>query len=147
VGVISMAIEQLFSRTVNSCRLPQRKKAMLDATDVKFAPVRGDKSDVRLEEMFKQIIERVEDLQEMHSTVQLGREKPKEEEALFDERGFMERVKFLYQRSEDDVRRRGTNSDENPESLTLGLGAGSSTLKGRPTDPNLSGGHSGSNKS
>ena len=35
-----------------------------DATDVKFAPVRGDKSDVRLEEMFKQIIERVEDLQE-----------------------------------------------------------------------------------
>ena len=34
-----------------------------DATDVKFAPVRGDKSDVRLEEMFKQIIERVEDLQ------------------------------------------------------------------------------------
>eukprot|EP00439_Symbiodinium_sp_Y106_P077656 s506_g16.t1 len=155
VGVISMAIEQLFSRTVNSCRLPQRKKARPcdagpglshfypDATDVKFAPVRGDKSDVRLEEMFKQIIERVEDLQEMHSTVQLGREKPKEEEALFDERGFMERVKFLYQRSEDDVRRRGTNSDENPESLTLGLGAGSSTLKGRPTDPNLSGGHSG----
>ncbi|CAE7225149.1 kif1 [Symbiodinium sp. CCMP2456] len=113
VGVISMAIEQLFSRTVNSCRLPQRKK---DATDVKFAPVRGDKSDVRLEEMFKQIIERVEDLQEMHSTVQLGREKPKEEEALFDERGFMERVKFLYQRSEDDVRRR-------PPSVTPGFGA------------------------
>lgn len=27
VGVITMAIEQLFSRTVNSCRLPQRKKA------------------------------------------------------------------------------------------------------------------------
>ncbi|CAE7188665.1 unnamed protein product [Symbiodinium microadriaticum] len=132
VGVISMAIEQLFSRTVNSCRLPQRKK---DATDVKFAPVRGDKSDVRLEEMFKQIIERVEDLQaelpmlftrhllvtfnseEMHSTVQLGREKPKEEEALFDERGFMERVKFLYQRSEDDVRRR-------PQGVTLGFSFG-----------------------
>ena len=36
----------------------------MDAVDVKFAPVRGDKSDTRLEEMFKQIIERVEDLQE-----------------------------------------------------------------------------------
>lgn len=34
-----------------------------DATDIKFAPVRGNKADVRLEEMFKQIIERVEDLQ------------------------------------------------------------------------------------
>mmetsp|Transcript_10271 Transcript_10271/g.24680 ORF Transcript_10271/g.24680 Transcript_10271/m.24680 type:complete len:427 (+) Transcript_10271:44-1324(+) len=145
VGVFTMAIEQLFSRTVNSCRLPQRKKAMLDATDVKFAPVRGDKSDTRLEEMFKQIIERVEDLQEMHSIVQHGTEKPKEEEALFDERGFMDRVKFLYQRGEDDVRRRGTG-DENPESLTLG-GANSSTLKGRHADPSLSGGHSGSSKS
>jgi len=35
VGVIQMAIEQLFSRTVNSCRLKQRRKAMVDATDIK----------------------------------------------------------------------------------------------------------------
>mmetsp|Transcript_49611 Transcript_49611/g.106227 ORF Transcript_49611/g.106227 Transcript_49611/m.106227 type:complete len:468 (+) Transcript_49611:53-1456(+) len=69
VGVIQMAIGQLFTRTVHSCRLQQRKKAMLDATDVKFAPVRGDSggmSDVRLEEMLRQIIERVEDLRDMY---------------------------------------------------------------------------------
>ncbi|CAJ1453942.1 unnamed protein product [Effrenium voratum] len=90
VGVISMAIEQLFSRTVNSCRLPQRKK---DATDIKFAPVRGNKADVRLEEMFKQIIERVEDLQEMHATVQLSREKQKEDRAAAD----FKRDLLLYQ--------------------------------------------------
>ncbi|CAJ1336835.1 unnamed protein product [Effrenium voratum] len=131
VGVISMAIEQLFSRTVNSCRLPQRKKAR-DATDIKFAPVRGNKADVRLEEMFKQIIERVEDLQEMHATVQLSREKQKEDEGIFDERGFMDRVKFVYHRGHmggnDEDRRRETDQ--------------SSTLKGRPTDPNLSAGSS-----
>lgn len=133
VGVITMAIEQLFSRTVNSCRLPQRKKAMMDATDIKFAPVRGDKGESRLEEMFKQIIERVEDLQEMHATAQLSREKQKEEETLFDEGGFMDRIKFVYQRGDDDgVSRRDTD----------GLGAGNSTLKGRPTDPNLSAGSS-----
>ena len=34
VGVITMAIEQLFSRTVNSCRLPQRKKAQNELRDV-----------------------------------------------------------------------------------------------------------------
>ena len=113
-----MAVEQLFSRTVSSCRLPQRKKAMMDAVDVKFAPVRGDKSDTRLEEMFKQIIERVEDLQEMHKEVQQSREKQKEaEETIFDERGFIDRIKFVYQREDD--RRRDTD------------GAGSSTLKGR----------------
>ncbi|CAE7228849.1 unnamed protein product, partial [Symbiodinium necroappetens] len=139
------------SSQLHKCQveLEQHLQESQDATDVKFAPVRGDKSDVRLEEMFKQIIERVEDLQvelpmsgrlftrhllvtfnsEMHSTVQLGREKPKEGllsvacnfirhtdrmQALFDERGFMERVKFLYQRSEDDVRRR-------PQGVTLGF--------------------------
>eukprot|EP00913_Durusdinium_trenchii_P011105 g10427.t1 len=133
VGVITMAIEQLFSRT-----------AMMDATDIKFAPVRGDKGESRLEEsransrstereMFKQIIERVEDLQEMHATAQLSREKQKEEETLFDEGGFMDRIKFVYQRGDDDgVSRRDTD----------GLGAGNSTLKGRPTDPNLSAGSS-----
>lgn len=135
VGVITMAIEQLFSRTVNSCRLPQRKKAMMDATDIKFAPVRGDKGDARLEEMFKQIIERVEDLQEMHATAtaQLNREKQKEDDGIFDERGFMDRIKFVYQRGDDDLRRRDTDS--------MGAG-GSSTLKGRPTDPTLSAGSS-----
>lgn len=65
VGVIQMAIEQLFTRTVTSCRLKQRKKAMLDATDIKYAPVRGDKSDTKLEEMFRQITERVEDLMDI----------------------------------------------------------------------------------
>lgn len=65
IGVIQMAIEQLFSRAVTSCRLKQRKKAMLDATDIKYAPVRGDKSDAKLEEMFRQITERVEDLMDI----------------------------------------------------------------------------------
>jgi len=66
VGVIQMAIEQLFTRTVSSCRMKQRKQAMTEAVDIKFAPVRGDKGDARLEEMLRQIIERISDLQEMH---------------------------------------------------------------------------------
>eukprot|EP00928_Gymnodinium_smaydae_P083364 TRINITY_DN66603_c0_g1_i1.p1 TRINITY_DN66603_c0_g1~~TRINITY_DN66603_c0_g1_i1.p1 ORF type:complete len:454 (+),score=148.80 TRINITY_DN66603_c0_g1_i1:46-1362(+) len=65
VGVIHMAIEQLFMRAVTSCRLKQRRKAMFDAVDIKFAPVRGEKADSKLEEMLKQITERIQDLREM----------------------------------------------------------------------------------
>ena len=42
-----------------------------------------------------------------------------QEEGIFDERGFMDRIKFVYQR-DDDTRRRDTDG-----------AAGSSTLKGR----------------
>lgn len=70
LGVVQMAVEQLFSRAVTSCRLAPRKKAMLDATDVKFGPVRGDKADIKLEEMFNQVSERVEDLQDMARAAQ-----------------------------------------------------------------------------
>jgi len=65
VGVIHMAIEQLFVRAVTSCRLKQRRMAMLDAVDIKYAPVRGDKNDAKLEEMLKQITERIQDLRDL----------------------------------------------------------------------------------
>ncbi|CAK0828016.1 unnamed protein product [Prorocentrum cordatum] len=74
VGVIKMAIEQLFERALASCRVEQRRKAMRDAIDSKYAPVRMDKSDWRFDEMLRQIGERVEDLRDMHRH---GHEKPR----------------------------------------------------------------------
>jgi len=65
VGVIQMAIEQLFSRTLASLKLAPSKKSSRAAVDNKFAPVLGDKNDVQLAEMLRQIVERMEDLQEI----------------------------------------------------------------------------------
>jgi len=65
VGVIQMAIEQLFSRTLASSKLTASKKTARGAVDNKFQPVLGDKNDVKLDEMLRQIVERMEDLQEI----------------------------------------------------------------------------------
>merc|ERR1719498_1044007 len=65
VGVIQMAIEQLFSRTLASLKLNPTKKNSRVAADNKFQPVLGDKNDVKLDEMLRQIVERMEDLQEI----------------------------------------------------------------------------------
>eukprot|EP00930_Biecheleria_cincta_P059537 TRINITY_DN45248_c0_g1_i1.p1 TRINITY_DN45248_c0_g1~~TRINITY_DN45248_c0_g1_i1.p1 ORF type:complete len:447 (-),score=132.14 TRINITY_DN45248_c0_g1_i1:79-1419(-) len=139
VGVIQMAVEQLFTRTVNSCRLKQRKKAMLDATDVKVAPLRGDKSDVRLEEMFRQIIERVEDLQDMYQEAQeqLGRDKVKADDAQVEEVDWMERVKFYPQKAGDDQRAERHFDVLDPQ----GIGGGnSSSLRKSDQAPSASAG-------
>jgi len=106
VGVIQMAIEQLFSRTVTSCRLPQRKKAMLDAVDFKYAPVlRGDKSDARLEEMLEQIVERMKDLRDMHRKAMeyiAARGVNEVEREEDDEVDVADRVKFIYEKDGSD---------------------------------------------
>merc|ERR1719359_698895 len=66
VGVIQMAIEQLFSRTLASMTLnPVKKNNSRGAVDNKFQPVLGDKHDVKLDDMLRQIVERMEDLQEI----------------------------------------------------------------------------------
>jgi len=66
VGVIQMAIEQLFSRTLASLKLnPSKKGAKPTAVDNKFQPVLGDKNDVKLDDMLRQIVERMEDLREI----------------------------------------------------------------------------------
>jgi chromosome segregation ATPase len=65
VGVIQMAIEQLFSRTLASMKLNPTKKNTRGAVDNKFQPVLGDKNDVKLDDMLRQIVERMEDLQEI----------------------------------------------------------------------------------
>jgi len=134
VGVIQMAIEQLFTRTVTSCRLPQRKKAMLDAVDIKYAPVRGDKSDVRLEEMFKQIIERVEDLQDMHeqALAALGRDTKKEDDAPVEELDLMDRVKFVQQKGDESPPHVAGNTSFDA------LGGQTSSLRTRQSDQTVS---------
>lgn len=67
VGVIQMAIEQLFTRTWQTCRQPNRKKAMQDNIDIKHVPVlKGDKAEARLEAMLREVIERMEDLVDMN---------------------------------------------------------------------------------
>jgi len=65
IGVIQMAIEQLFVRALSSCRLKQSRDAM-QAFDTKFTPVRGDRDIYRLQEMLAKIAERFEDLHSMH---------------------------------------------------------------------------------
>jgi len=65
VGVIQMAIEQLFSRTLASLKLNPNQKKSHVAVDNKFQPVLGDKNDVKLKDMMKQIVERMEDLREI----------------------------------------------------------------------------------
>lgn len=55
IGIINMAIEQIFQRTVSTCRLPQRKKAMQEAVETKFGH--------RLDLVLQQITQRVTELQ------------------------------------------------------------------------------------
>ncbi|CAK0873238.1 unnamed protein product, partial [Prorocentrum cordatum] len=66
VGVIRMAIEQIFERTLVSCRVEQRRNVMRDAIDPKYTPLRMDRSEWRLNQMLQQIGERVEDLRDMY---------------------------------------------------------------------------------
>lgn len=117
VGVIQMAIEQLFTRTVTSCRLKPRKKAMLDAVENRLAPVRGDKSDVRLDEMLNQIIERIKDLKEMHSKAidalkSEAEDKPKE---VVQEVDMMDKIKFV--QVADERKNRGGYGDGDSDNL------------------------------
>jgi len=55
VGIIHMAIEQLFTRAVQTCRLPQRKTAMLEYVDSKY--------ERRLDLVLPSITERLQELQ------------------------------------------------------------------------------------
>lgn len=135
VGVIQMAIEQLFSRTVVSCRLKQRKKAMYDFVDIKFAPVRGDKSDVKLEEMLKQIVERMEDLKEIKDAA-AGVLKPEvvRQVHVLDEAEFKVEYVHPHQHQQRQQRDDGTSKDTSShghDSLDGGQHA-SSSLRGAP---------------
>jgi len=121
VGVIQMAIEQLFSRAVTSCRLKQRKKAMLDATDIKYAPVRGDKSDAKLEEMFRQITERVEDLMDIRRQAMefLDKGASADTDAVVEEQVDLSGIKFVQERVQH---RQEQASDSGPSSPAANSG-------------------------
>mmetsp|Transcript_48510 Transcript_48510/g.104542 ORF Transcript_48510/g.104542 Transcript_48510/m.104542 type:complete len:463 (+) Transcript_48510:24-1412(+) len=73
VGVTTMAIEQIFARIVDTCRLKQRKEAMLaevEGRDKKFMPVRsGVKADPKLDAMLNQIVARLKDLRAMSKEI------------------------------------------------------------------------------
>lgn len=134
VGVIQVAIEQLFERTLSSCRLKQRRKAMKDAPvrGDKYAPVRGDrseadKSEARLEEMLKQIIERVEDLQDIYDQTreQLGRNQQPILENIEEVDG-IGKVRFE-RRTDIPSGRRGGN--ETADGSTPTLSGGTSSVK------------------
>lgn len=71
VRLIHMAIEQLFTRAVASCRINRLRKAMVDAIDVSAhgdlkTPVRTDPETAKLDAMLTAITERMEDLRSMH---------------------------------------------------------------------------------
>jgi len=128
VGVIQMAIEQLFSRTLSSCRLKQRRIAMLTATDIKYAPVRGDKSEARLEEMLIQIVERVVDLQDMYDQTRevMDRSRQQTREAI-DEADGMMKVRFERRAEKPSAGWRG--GSETADGSTPTLSAGTSSAK------------------
>lgn len=128
-AVIQMAIEQIFERILESCRLKQRKDAMLaEIEDRKFAPVRGDKGDVRLDAKLNQIIVRVRDLKDMSDKVRahLDQEKKKiEGPAMVDEVDILSKVQFVQQRDKD----RGgyvPEAGSSQQSSELGVSAGGS---------------------
>lgn len=101
VGITKMAIEQLFTRIVESCRLKQRKEAMLaevESKDKKFAPVRlGAKADPRLESRLNQIIARVKDLRDMADKLRFVLEEHRRniQVEVFDEGDILARVTFV----------------------------------------------------
>merc|ERR1712228_148350 len=114
VGVIQMAIDQLFQRTVTACRLKQRRKAMADAIDIKFAPVRGDKADMRLDEMLKQITERIEDLKTMQKMAndELSKNVEVVEHNVADEGDVRDRIKIVQEGAQKTDSRGYPGSDE-----------------------------------
>mmetsp|Transcript_35872 Transcript_35872/g.83482 ORF Transcript_35872/g.83482 Transcript_35872/m.83482 type:complete len:432 (+) Transcript_35872:46-1341(+) len=149
VGVIQMAIDQLFTRALSSCRLKQRRIAMHAAVDIKHAPVRGDKSEARLEEELAQklvqIIQRVEDLQDMYNEIrsQLGKSSDSQVAAVADEVDSIGKVRFVTatekQRSplkdrSDKVGASEVAGEETPATLS----SGTSSLRNRCTHRVLS---------
>jgi len=99
VGVIQMAIEQLFTRIRETCRLPQRKVDLLaKVEDIKYAPVRSG-LDARLHAKLTQIILRVKDLRDMSEKVRAIVEKehvPQVHSGLLDEDvNILDKVQFV----------------------------------------------------
>merc|ERR1719321_1814174 len=60
VGVMQMAIEQLFTRAANTCRLEQRKKAMFEFADSKGV---DSKYGNRVDRVLSCVMERIQELQ------------------------------------------------------------------------------------
>lgn len=91
IGIINMAIEQIFQRTVSTCRLPTRKKAMQEAVESKFGH--------RLDLVLMQVTQRVTELQWIcdKATAQLKVEQqPAMMVSLDDEGGsIVDRVKYV----------------------------------------------------
>jgi len=144
VGVIQMAIEQLFQRTLASCRLKQRRQMMVSSIDTKFAPIRGDKSDVQLEAMLNQIVERMEDLASMLAEAQeeMGETNVKVA-AVVEEGDLRDKVYFASpggdkrQETRQDASTSADNSDQlssNTRSMRMGGGADAGMASG-PDSP------------
>jgi len=125
VGVIQMAIEQLFTRALSSCRLKPRRKAMLSAVDIKHVPVRGDKAEARLEELLAQIVLRVEDLQEMYdeTRAQLSRSGARVENTI-DEVDGLGKIRFVQTKNKERTSSAQEAGEETPATLSSG-GTGS----------------------
>jgi len=153
VGVIQMAIEQLFTRTVMSCRLKQRKKVMVDAVEKKLVPVRGVKADFRLKGMLEQIIERMSELRDMHreGTQILREEKAeKEKDVVVDGDDMMDKVQFVHQEAQRRPNKGGflkdgeKGKDGNSSDLASGTsGTSRGVGKGKHSAEGLNAGMSG----
>lgn len=118
VGVILMAIEQIFTRAVQSCRLKQRREAMLSEVDGK---------DAKLESQLNQIIARVKDLRDMSDKVRkhLDSQKPVQVASTLDEGDLMDKVEIVTRRGDRPNMYEATSSSRQSSELALGALSGS----------------------
>lgn len=128
-GIILMAIDQIFTRIVQSCRLKPRKDAMLaEVEEKKFVPVRSDRDSARLEAMLNQITARVRDLREMSEKLRSAIERERKPVVANpgDEVDILDRVQFVQHRERQDrLMPDAPSSSHHSSEVTLGAGASS----------------------
>lgn len=115
IGIINMAIEQLFTRIVQTCGLPQRKKAISDMIDSKYGH--------RLDLMLLAITERVEDLQDIHQkaheALRLDEKRGREE---VEDYSVLPRVEFVTKGAANDAgQQEGASSKFSPSEASRSL--------------------------
>merc|ERR1712078_213263 len=90
IGIIGMAIEQLYQRALQSCRDDRRKQAMEDHTTSKF----GHRDDLVLECIEERLNELIWIVEQCKKEVE-SRGKGPEKEAVNDSENILDKVRFI----------------------------------------------------
>lgn len=126
IGIINMAIEQIFQRTVSTCRLPQRKKAMQEAVESKFGH--------RLDLVLQQVTQRVTELQWIYDKASAAlkvEQQPAMVMTLDDESGsFMDRVQYVKKLPKEMEGQQASGSGQQREERQALQGSAGAALSG-----------------